>query len=63
VCIQLKSRSLSNKKPKRSTTKTKSWGTRWRKFSSKTPTCRTKLRKSTKHHLKSSRRIQLWLWS
>jgi hypothetical protein len=63
VCTQLKSRSYSIMKPKRSTTKIKSWETKWRKSSNKTPTCPTKLPKNTKHLQKNSRKIQLWLWS
>ncbi len=63
VCIQLQSRTYSNTRSKTSTTKIKSWGTKWHKFSSKTPTCRTKSQKSTKRHQKSSRKTQLWLWS
>jgi hypothetical protein len=63
VCIQLKSRNYSTMKPKRSTTKIKSWETKWRKFSNKTPTYRTKLPKSTKPLRRSPRKTQLWLWS
>jgi hypothetical protein len=63
VCIQLQSQIYSNTKSKINTTKIKSWGTKWHKFSIKTPTCRTKLQKSTKHQQKSSKRTQLWLWS
>jgi len=46
-----------------STTKIKSWGKKWHRFSIRTPTYRTKLQKSTEHHQKSSRRTPLWLWS
>jgi hypothetical protein len=63
VCTQLKSRSSSIMKPKRNTTKIKSWETKWRKFSNKTLTCQTKSPKSTKPLQRNSRRIQLWLWS
>jgi hypothetical protein len=63
VCIQLQSRTYSNTKSETSTTEIKSWETKWHKFSSKTPTCRTKLQKNTKCHQKSPRRTQLWLWS
>jgi hypothetical protein len=63
VCIWWKSRNSSTTKSRTSTAKIKSWGTKWRKFSGKTPTCQTKLPKNTKHHQKSSRKTQLWLWS
>jgi hypothetical protein len=63
VCIQLKSRIYSTMKPKESTTKIKSWATRWRKFSNRTPIYQTKLPKSTKPLRRSSRRTPLWLWS
>jgi hypothetical protein len=63
VYTRSKSRSYSTMKPKRSTTKIKSWETKWRKFLNKTPTCRTKLQKSTKPLRRSSRKTQLWLWS
>jgi hypothetical protein len=63
VCTQLKSRNYSTMKPKRSTTKIKSWETKWHKFSNTTPTYRTKLPKSTKPLWKNSRKTQLWLWS
>ena len=63
VCIRWKSRNYSTTKSRRSTAKIKSWETRWRKFSGKTPTYRTKLQRNTKHHQRSSRKTQLWLWS
>jgi hypothetical protein len=63
VCILSQSRTYSNTKSKTSTTKIKSWGTKWHKFSSKTPTCQTKSQKNTKCHQKSSRKTQLWPWS
>jgi hypothetical protein len=63
VCIQLKSWNYSTMKPKRNTTKIKSWETKWRKFSNKTPTYRTKLPMSTKPLRKCSRKTLLWLWS
>jgi hypothetical protein len=50
-------------RPKRSTTKIKSWETKWRKFSNKTPIYRTKLPKNTKPLRRSSKRTPLWLWS
>jgi hypothetical protein len=50
-------------KPKRSTTKIKSWETKWHKFSNKTPICQTKSPKNTKPLQRNSRRIPLWLWS
>ncbi len=43
VCTQSKSRNYSTMKPKRSTIQIKSWETKWRKFSNRTPICRTKI--------------------
>jgi hypothetical protein len=63
VYIQLKSQNYSTMKSKRNTTKIKSWETKWRKFSNRTPTYRTKLQKSTKPLRRSSRKTQLWHWS
>jgi hypothetical protein len=57
VCIQSRSRIYS------STTKIKSWGKKWHRFSIRTLTYWTKLPKNTKRHQKSLRRIPLWLWS
>jgi len=50
-------------KPKRSTTKIKSWETKWHRFSNRTPIYQTKLLKSTKPLQRSSKRTPLWLWS
>jgi hypothetical protein len=63
VCIQSQLRIYLSTKSEINTTRIKSWGTKWHKFYTKTPTYRTKLQKSTKCHLKSSRRTPLWLWS
>ncbi len=63
VCIRWKSRNYSTMKPKTSTAKITSWETKWRKSSGRTTTCQTKLEKNTKHHQRSSRKTQLWLWS
>jgi len=46
-----------------STTKTKSWGTKWHRSFTRTLTYRTKSPKNTKRHHKSSKRTPLWLWS
>jgi hypothetical protein len=48
VGIQCKSRTYSTMKPKRRTTKTKSWETKWHRFSNKTPIYQTKSPKNTK---------------
>jgi hypothetical protein len=63
VCTQLKSRTYSTMKLKGSTIKIKSWETKWRKFSNRTLTYRTKLPKNTKPLRRSSRRTPSWLWS
>ncbi len=63
VCTQLKSRTYSTMKLKGSTTKIKSWETKWHKFSNRTPIYRTKLPKNTKPLRRSSRRTPSWLWS
>jgi hypothetical protein len=59
---QWRSRSYSIMKSKQKTTRIKFWETRWRRFLNKTRTYLTKLRKNTRHHLKNSRRTQLWPW-
>ncbi len=56
-CTPLKLQNSSITKPKRSTTKIKYWGTQWRKFSSKTPICQTKLPKNIRPLQRHSRRI------
>ncbi len=61
--IQSQSRTYSNTTSERSTTRTRSWGTKWHKFSIRIPTYRTKSQKSTKRHQKNSRKTPLWLWS
>jgi hypothetical protein len=63
VFIQSRSRSCWNMKSVINTTETKTWGTKWHKFSTRTPTYRTKLPKNTKRNQKSSKRTPLWLWS
>jgi hypothetical protein len=61
--IQSQSQTYSNTTSERSTTRPRSWGTKWHKFSIRIPTYQTKLQKSTKRHQKSSRKTPLWLWS
>jgi hypothetical protein len=61
-CIQFQSQTSSNTKSETSTTGIRSWGTKWHKFSIRTPTYQTKLQKNTKHRQKNSERTPLWLW-
>ncbi len=62
VCTQRKSRNSSTTKSRTSTTKIKSWETKWCKCSNKIQTCRTNFRKPIGHLRKNSKRTPLWPW-
>ncbi len=63
VSTHSKSRTCWNTRSATSTATTRYWGRKLQKFYIRTPISRTKLWRITKHHQRSSKRIQSWPWS
>jgi hypothetical protein len=63
LSIWWKSRSYSTTTSRLNTTRTRCWGTKWRRFSNKTRIYLTRLQKNTRPPQRNLKRTQLWPWS